>query len=200
MKIQLLLSSALLFINSTFAINTPKIENSISFKISYRNFDLGYVRATQLVSNNTNTLSIHGKAEGDLFFKKIISENSVYSIFEKNELVTSKALFTRNGKTLNNTHTTLLKGGYVVSTIEKENQLVNHSIDFTVVRMYFQEPKDMEYVYSEAWGKVLPLKQKDNAYTFVIPDGTICTFKYQNGVLQEVISKTMIGEIKFTKI
>lgn len=200
MKTKLLLANTLLFINSIVAVNTPKTENSISFKISYHNLDLGYVTATQLASNNTNTLSIHGKAEGDLFFKKIISENSVYSVFEKDELITSKALFTRNGKTLNNTHTKLLKNGYIISTIEKENQLVNQTIEFTVVRMYFQEPKGINYVYSEAWGKLLALKQQDNTYTFILPDGTICTFKYQYGLLQEVISKSIIGEIKFTKI
>lgn len=200
MKTKLLVAGTLLFINSLVAVNTPKIEKYVKFKISYHNFNLGIIKATQLVSNNTNTLSIHGKAEGDLYFKKIISENDVYSVFEKNELITSKALFTRNGKTLNNTHTTLLNGGYIVSTIEKENQLITQPIDFTVARMYFQEPKNLNYIYSEAWGKTLPLTRQGNNYSFTTPDEITCTFKYQNGTLQEVVSKTIIGEIKFTKI
>jgi hypothetical protein len=200
MTSKIIIALSLLFINSLDAAHTNKTENILSFKISFHHFNLGYLKAIQLVSDNTNTFSIHGKAEGDLFFKKIVSENNIYSVFEKGELISSNALFIRNGKTLSNTRTTLQKGAYVVSTIEKKNQLVNHSIYFTVGRMYFQEPKDVEFIYSEAWGKDLQLSRKNNTYSFTIPDGTVCIFKYQNGILQEMISKTMIGDIKFTKI
>jgi len=180
--------------------NSVKSEKSLSFKISYKSFDLGYLKASQSINNNTHTLSLHGKAEGDLFFKKIISENTICSIFEKNELVASKALFIRNGKTLNNTLTKQLNGDYLIETIDQKNTFVKQTIDHTVLQMYFNEPKGVKYVYSEAWGKILPLNYESNYYSFKIPDGTECLFKYLNGVLSEVITKTIIGEIKITKI
>lgn len=188
-----------LLCNPIRAVIPSGVTNELLFKITYHNYHFGYVKAVQYAFEATTIYTILGKSEGDLFFKKITSENSIYTVFEKNELVKSTTVFKRNGKTLNNTHTTLAEGKYMISTVENTNRLIRDEINFTVALMYFQEPLGITNVYSEAWGKVLPLINRNNHYTFTIPDGTVCTFKYKDGVLVEVISQTIIGEIKFTK-
>jgi hypothetical protein len=175
------------------------ITSELSFKITYHNLHLGYVKAVKHTSDSTHTYTVLGKAEGDLLLKKIVSENSIHSIFENNELISAITFIKRNGKTLNKTRTTLLQGKYIISTVEETNQLKRNDIHFTVALLYFQEPQGIDHIYSEAWGKLLPLSSSNNQYSFTIPDGTVCTFKYKNGVLEEVTSSTIIGEIKFTR-
>lgn len=175
------------------------VTSELSFKITYHNLHLGYVKAVKHASDGTHTYTVLGKAEGDLFLKKIISENSIHSIFENEELVSSVTFIKRNGKTLSNTSTTLLQGKYVISRADEISGLQRNAIHFTVALLYFREPLGIQYIYSEAWGKLLPLTGNNNQYSFTIPDGTTCTFKYKNGVLEEVTSNTVIGEIKFTK-
>lgn len=199
MKARALIVLVLFFYNSVFVATPVATTTELSFKITYHNYHLGYINAVKAVSDATNTYSVLGKAEGDLFFKKIVSENSIYTVFDKNEFVKSTTIVKRNGKILHNTHTTLLKGKYFISSIETADQLLNQGINYTVALMYFQEPVGVNYVYSETWGKMLPLIANKGNYTFTIPDGTVCSFEYKDGKLMEVVSKTIIGEIKFTK-
>ncbi len=191
---------ALLLPFTITAVRLPAVATSeLSFKITYQNLHLGYVKAVKHASDATDTYTVLGKAEGDLFLKKIVSENCIHSIFENNELVSSTTFIKRNGKTLNKTNTTLLQGKYIISTVEETSRLQQNDIHFTVALLYFREPLGIDHIYSETWGKLLPLSSSHNQYSFTIPDGTVCTFKYKNGVLEEVISSTIIGKIKFTK-
>ncbi|HET6226717.1 MAG TPA: DUF6134 family protein [Bacteroidia bacterium] len=194
-----ILSIALLLSTAIYASKNPVLESELSFKITYHNLQLGYVKAIKHASAIRNTYTVFGKAESDLFLKKIVSENCIHSIFEDNKLLSAVTFVKRNGKTLSNTSTKLLQEKYIISSIEQISQLKRNEIDFTVALLYFQEPLGIENIYSEAWGKILPLNSHNNEYRFTIPDGTVCTFKYKNGVLEEVTSNTVIGEIKFTR-
>ena len=200
MKRYVLLTVALLLPFIIHAVKTPVLVTSeVSFKITYHNFRLGYVKAIKQADDEIHTYTISGKAEGDLFLKKIVSENSIHSTFENNELISSVTFIKRNGRTLNNTSTMLSQGKYIISTVEETSRLQKNDIHFTVALLYFREPLGIDHIYSEVWGKLLPLKKNNHQYSFTIPDGTTCTFNYENGVLEEVISSTIIGEIKFTK-
>jgi hypothetical protein len=185
---------------TTVAVKDPSmITSELSFRITYHNLHLGYVKAINHSSDITNTYTVLGKAEGDLLLKRIVSENSIHSIFENGELISAITFIKRNGKTLNKTSTTLSQGNYIISTVEETSRLQRNDIHFTVALLYFREPLGIDHIYSEAWGKLLPLAISNHQYSFTIPDGTTCTFNYKNGALQEVISSTVIGEIKFTR-
>lgn len=191
---------ALLLPFATIATELPAtVKNELSFKITYHSLHLGYVKAIKHASEATHSYTISGKAEGDLFLGKIVSENCIHSTFENGEFIKSVTFIKRNGRTLSNTNTSLLQGKYIISTVEATTQLKREDIHFTVALLYFLEPVGIDSIYSEAWGKLLPLIKHTNQYSFTIPDGTVCTFKYKNGTLEEVTSNTSIGEIKFTK-
>lgn len=199
MKKYILFITLLLAFTFAEAVTPAKVTSELSFRITYHNLHLGYVKALKHASDATNTYTVLGKAESDLFLKKIISENCIHSTFENDELVSAVTFIKRNGKTLNNTSTKLIQGNYIISTVDETSKLQQRDIHFTVALLYFQEPIGIDHIYSEAWGKLLPLSNNNNHYSFTIPDGTVCTFAYKNGVLEEVTSNTIIGEIKFTK-
>ena len=199
MKIYIQLLVLLLPFSIASTENPALITSQLSFKITYHNLQLGYVKAVKHASSATHSYMILGRAEGDFLLKKLVSENCIHSTFENDDLIKSVTFIRRNGKTVNATNTTLLQGKYIISTVKEISQLEQDDIHFTVALLYFHEPVGVDQIYSEAWGKLLPLIRINNQYSFTIPDGTTCTFKYRNGALEEVVSDTFIGEIKFIK-
>jgi hypothetical protein len=121
-------------------------------------------------------------------------------VFENNHLSESKALVKRNNKTVRDTKTTYLPDRYLISKINQQQVDLQEDIDFSIACLYFKEPKGVKRVYSEVWGQFFQVIYRGNAhYTFKIPDGTEATYSYQNGVLEQVVTTSMIGEVKFVK-
>jgi hypothetical protein len=193
----------LALVSITFGAIATKKSNNLSadqhqYKIVYNNSHYGYLKCAQSYSPKGNLFSINALAEANLFFKKISTENSTQSIFANGLLIESEALVKRNDKLLKNTTTVFTDGNYSVKKINKEQKIIDRAISFSVVLLYFKEPLGLTVIYSEAWGQFLPLVYQGNSsYSLKIPDGSESTFKYTNGQLKEVITNSIIGEIKF---
>lgn len=80
MKTTSLIAAFLLALTIKAAEFPAAVTNELSFKITYHSLHLGYVKAVKQANDAIHSYTISGKAEGDLFLGKIVSENCIHHI------------------------------------------------------------------------------------------------------------------------
>ncbi len=64
---------------------------------------------------------------------------------------------------------------------------ITEPVDYSAVSLYWEEPIGLTQVFSERFGKYLPLKQiKPHFYELTLPDGKITHYTYEDGICTKV--------------
>jgi hypothetical protein len=85
---------------------------------------------------------------------------------------------------------------YVYETDEVE-KIIDNSVTFTGVLMYFNEPIDEEKVFSERFCDWFEIKKEDNFYVVNFPGGSENRYYYKNGVCNRLKVSSMFADIDF---
>ena len=79
-----------------------------------------------------------------------------------------------------------------------EQEMICIKNHFIVSNLYYKEPVDQKYIFSERFGKPLELVVKgDGHYRLLLPDKNYCDFFYEEGVCTIVKAKNGPRTIKF---
>lgn len=119
-----------------------------------------------------------------------------------------------NGKLKNSNYQQLLndnKREYTEISMKTENlwqltdnhgkqEIITIEHAFFVSDLYFKEPVHEEYIFSERFGKSLPIvNHGEGHYTLMLPDDNICEFFYENGICKIVKAKNGSRTIKMVR-
>lgn len=108
-----------------------------------------------------------------------------------------------NGKRKQQTVTTLVTNkNYKVdfSGEEKASRQLTQPIASTITNLYYQEPVELETVYSERYGKLCALKKlSDNRYAISLPNGKQSIYSYRGGDCQEVQTELSGVKVRIVK-
>lgn len=155
-------------------------------------------------------LTVVQKNEGNKVTYTLTSAVAVQFLFTIQVTESIKDIF-ENGKLINSTHQR-----YVNGTLKVDRTLQHNGIDYTVVdskdrdkqikdeiersvlSIYFNEPKDGQWIYSQNFKCILRIvKTGSHCYAIKLPNGTTSTYQYDRGLLTQVVSDTYWGNIKF---
>jgi hypothetical protein len=79
-----------------------------------------------------------------------------------------------------------------------EKELIKIDHKFNVSDLYFEEPVNQNFVFSERFGKTVKIVDKgDGHYRLLLPDGNHCDFFYEEGICTNVKAKNGSRTIKF---
>jgi len=79
-----------------------------------------------------------------------------------------------------------------------ETEFIHIKHKFNVSDLYFNEPLNEKYVFSERFGKPVELVHKgDSHYRLMLPDDNYCDFFYEEGVCTNVEAKNGSRTIRF---
>lgn len=146
------------------------------------------------------TLSINKTMEKDHSFIEINSEVKIP--FYRFNWITSTT--SRNGKLfasnyrqlLNNNKREFTEINYAFDSLwqmvnnDGQKHLIHIEHDFFVARLYFDEPLNEKYIFSERFGRPFELINKGNGnYRLLLPDDNYCEYFYENGICKKVIAK-----------
>ena len=81
-------------------------------------------------------------------------------------------------------------------TNEKKKFTHPTEVKYSVISLYFSEPKGMKQLFTERIGEVYPLTDLGSGrYEYKIPNGDKNVYVYKNGELVETERKTIIGTV-----
>ncbi|MES2731312.1 MAG: DUF6134 family protein [Bacteroidota bacterium] len=90
---------------------------------------------------------------------------------------------------------------YLLQVDNDRSVLKNKRINYSMVSLYFQEPRQIAQVFSERYARFLPIKPlSDHRYELVMPDGKKNYYSYVNGICQSVEVNHTFGKIIFKLI
>lgn len=108
-----------------------------------------------------------------------------------------------NGKRKQQTVTTFVTNkNYKVdfSGEERASRHLTQHIATTITNLYYQEPVDLETVYSERYGKLCALRKVgDSRYAISLPNGKQSIYSYTSGDCQEVQTELSGVKVRIVK-
>lgn len=81
---------------------------------------------------------------------------------------------------------------------EGKKELISIEPEFNVSQLYFTEPINEKYIFSERFGLPIELENKGKGhYRLLLPDKNYCDFFYEEGICKRVKAKNGSKTIKF---
>ncbi|MCX7743309.1 MAG: hypothetical protein N2167_01965 [Flavobacteriales bacterium] len=165
-----------------------------------------YTYETRALGIHAGDMQITRKVIGNLEYYSITSKNSVNYVLGKID-VDHKTSVTYKDGVLQESFLRTDKNGevdqfcsvsydgntYKIQT-EKEKLSYSKPITASVVTLYFKEPLGLTEIFSEVFGKMVPLSEiKPHTYSIKLPDGKKNTYKYEKGIVVEVEVPSPVG-------
>lgn len=165
-----------------------------------------YTYETRALGIHAGDMQITRKVHGNLEYYTINSKNSVNYLLGKID-VDHKTSVTYKDGVLQESFLRTDKNGevdqfcsvsydghtYKIQT-EKEKLSYSKPITASVVTLYFKEPIGLTEIFSEVFGKMVPLTEvKPHKYSIKLPDGKKNTYTYENGIVVEVEVPSPVG-------
>ena len=158
---------------------------------------------------NTGTLTVNRSREGSVtritmnteagmnyLFGKSEASFSSSNIFVNGKLEGSYARNIRDGEEIRFTRLMCSNGTCEIETKEGKGKLEPQP-KLCIAAIFFDEPKGLSQVFSEDWGRYLPIKYiGESTYQVTMPDGKTNDYIYKEGVLEELRSSTPVGKAR----
>lgn len=167
------------------------------------------VYEVEVLGMNTGTLTVNRSREGNVtritmnteagmnyLFGKSEASFSSSNIFVNGKLEGSYARNIRDGEEIRFTRLMCSNGTCEIETKEGKGTLEPQP-KLCIAAIFFDEPKGVSQVFSEDWGRYLPIKYiGESTYQVTMPDGKTNDYIYKEGVLEELRSSTPVGKAR----
>lgn len=170
------------------------------------------VYEVEVLGMNTGTLTVNRSREGNVMritmsteagmnylFGKSEASFSSSNIFVNGKLEGSYARNIRDGEEIRFTRLMCSNGKCEIETKEGKGKLEPQP-ELCIAAIFFDEPKGIERIFSEDWGRYLPIKYiGESTYQVTMPDGKTNDYIYKDGVLEELRSSTPVGKARIRR-
>lgn len=189
----------LLFIlSSLMTYSNATLNKNVSFSVMQYNEKVGEIQGMKSTFDEKIIYTCLTKATPRKIIKiKIASEYEVQ--MEAGKMKASDANVTVRGAIYAQNHIEYCEADCIEKKDEKTHY-IQKSITYTTTMLYFEEPININRVYSELDGSFHTLKNKGNhVYEKITPDGEKSLFYYQNGSLLKAKLDMGVFEFKIVK-
>ena len=154
------------------------------------NKQLGTLSVKCLKADKRITYSIWSEAKTGFIFNITVNV-MIEEIFEMEEMEQSTFIRKINGIQMIKNTVDKFKNGYVLKINGNDAKNISNKINYSMGAMYFIEPENRQFVYSENYQQFLPLlAMGKNHYLIKFPDGNKSYYTYNNGMCTEVEAHT----------
>ncbi|MCZ2444666.1 MAG: hypothetical protein LC101_12935 [Flavobacteriales bacterium] len=185
------------FILLTIGFSMPKIMSyaqTFRYEVSTIGIKAGEVEVSRNISNNVEIYHISSNSSVNYVFGKITVINKTSTTYKDNVMQESFLRTDKNGEVDNFCSASYNGKEYKIQT-EKDKFTIAGPIKYSITKMYYQEPIGFTEIFSEVYGKMLPVTiVAPHTYSLKQPDGKANVYRYENGVLVEVTVPSPVGK------
>jgi len=178
-------------------LKDPDGTSHLQLVVVHNGDSVGTLLIEQNIQGSQTTYTLTSQVSVDFLFGFLVEEQIV-DVFQEGVLVRSSHQRHVNG-VLKANHA-LTRKGEDYHVVDEDNRLrqLHGDILATVVSIYFHEPQQTTWVYSQNYRKLLQMeKAGEGCYRIQLPNGTTSRYRYQSGTLSEVETNTYVGTLKF---
>ncbi|MCG9910767.1 MAG: hypothetical protein MH137_05635 [Flavobacteriales bacterium] len=156
---------------------------------------IGELTATKTVKGAFTTYKLESKSEAKVLFST--KKNYVLmDVTYKDGILVSSYCKNEINDEVDNYASINWDGSKYNITNEKKKFTHPTQVKYSVISLYFSEPKGMTQLFTERIGEVYPLTDLGSGkYEYKIPNGDKNVYVYKNGELVETERKTIIGTV-----
>ena len=175
--------------------------NADAQKLTYKIFLNKDMIGTLVATRDIQTDHVNYVMQSSMTVHKIINVDVEYSLkssFSHGKLIQSTAYQKINKKIQTNTLTQWDGAQYNIKTKDDNLVIKNKVINNNMCSIYYYEPIGISQVYSDAFGKFLPVKPvAAHRYEVVLPDGKKNYYNYSSGICYLVETDQLFSKIIF---
>lgn len=156
---------------------------------------IGELTVTRTIKGNFTTYKLESKSEAKVLFSTKKNYVLMDVIYKDGKLLSANCKNEINDA-VDNYANIFWDGEKYTITNEKKKFTHTTPVTYSVISLYFSEPKGLTNLFTERIGEVYPLKPLgDGKYEYKIPNGDKNVYIYKNGELVETERKTIIGTV-----
>lgn len=167
-----------------------------------RNYDIifsgdkvGNLTVTKKIAGNLTTYKLESRSELKVLFSTKKNYVSMDVTYKDGKLISSYCKNDVDDKTDNYASISWDGTKYNI-TNEKGKLTFNAPVTYSVISLYFAEPKGMKMLFTERIGEAYALTDLGSGrYEFKIPNGDKNIYTYENGQMTGTERKTVIGTV-----
>jgi hypothetical protein len=168
----------------------------LEYAIVWKGDSIGYILIKRALTDSTDYHNVRSVSR----FRVIFSFTTGYSgetFFKNDQLIKSSLINTMNDDVDGSALVEWLNDEYLM-IIDGKRTTWNEPVKSTVGLLYFQEPKDLNKIFSERHGRYLRIEDKGNgSYVLTKPDDRINTYTYKNGRCVKVEINNLLTNFSF---
>jgi len=170
---------------------------SLSYSVLKDNKQIGHIHIDRTVKNDIT----------EYFFESNVKLTFIFSVevydrmrvtFKSNVMQQALLYRTLNGKVKVDNKSLWNGSMYNMTNTDDENIPIRHPIRMTTANLYYYEPSNIPYVFSEKFQKMIAIKYVGNRrYLLNLPNGNKTYYSYTNGICSMVEAETDWATLKF---
>jgi hypothetical protein len=199
MKHFIILPALFIYLLSNF-VSENSIDSdasSLIYSITKGDKVIGNILVERSTKNDITEYVFESNAKVNLLYN-IEVYDKMNVVFKNNNMIQAKLYRTMNGKIKVNNVASWNGDSYSLSNIDGKNGFIKHPILITTASLYFFEPSDITFVFSEKFQKMIPIKRIGyRRYMLDLPNGNKVTYSYNNGICNLVEADTDWASLRF---
>lgn len=178
----------------------PAQSQPLTYSILRNNKCIGKLNVVRDSKNDSTIYLLQSRVEISMLFHFDI--NTYHrNVFFKNQLKEYRLVQKVNGSTKESRSAFWAGLEYIMQNGNSLDRKESKIIYYTVASMYYSEPKEINYVFSEFFQQFIVIgKLGAHKYLLNFPNGNKTTYTYGNGVCTEVVAETDWIEVRFKLI
>ncbi len=176
--------------------SSPSQAQLLSYSVFKSRKEIGKMTVSRISSSSEviyeNITGVKYKILVLLEVKYVLKE-----IFEDGVLIRGEGFSSLNGSKKMTYNIFKKKGGYVLRTKERSQSIPFETITYSAAKIYFEEPKDKQPVFSQHFATYLNFQEVDPHYYLLTSPQGENYYRYVNGICTEVTVIRDFGTLHF---
>ncbi|MGX5820127.1 DUF6134 family protein [Chitinophaga lutea] len=190
------LAKPVLLLTAVLLLELTSYGQSRSFDIIIGNNPVGKLSVRQDPSGAHRRIRISSRVQSKFLSRMEVDIEADYqhNVLSRASVVRTQAKPGENREIL----TEKTDNGYAVTKRGTKTKLSEAAIKFSVADLYFTEPRDINEIYSETLGQMIPIRSLgEGRYDLQLPEGKHNLYTYRKGSLHEVEVNHSLGKAYF---
>ena len=169
-----------------FSVALPVSGQSRIYDVILWGDTIGYMKTNKVGNQSNFVMTVTSEVKFSFLGKRELTYDFSAS-FANGLLTKGSTRNTMNGDLRSSSKVFKTSTGYDVTVDDKNKQITSRSHRFSTVRLYFDEPRNMDHLFSERFGEECELKYLGNhQYELSLPNGKENIYSYKDGVCTQV--------------
>jgi hypothetical protein len=192
MGVMMKLVNVIYFVLISFILMSAQ---TLSYDVKALGMKVGSMKITRTLSGSNILYQIESTNHVSYLFGEIDVKHSSSASFLNGVLQKSNSKTDKNGKLESSCETVLSGSVYKIKT-HQTIAVYSSPIRYSIFSMYYNEPKGLKEIFSEEYGKMVPISEvKPHRFMVSFPDGKKYHYDFENGVISDVEVPSAVGTV-----